>query len=93
MSRHKLVMGSDIVLEDTCNMVLRVLVGHMSYRSLCNIPLPVWVDEKWAPVLGYTPQILYLTIGWLRFWFNKLKDTLLILDKLWVVDGCNLMLK
>jgi hypothetical protein len=91
--KRKMVLGGDIGLEESCNLALCALVGHLSYRTLCRQSLPDWVSSTWAPMLGYTPEVLTLSRGWFGFIFKSPEDTLVVLDKLWVIDGNNLMLK
>jgi hypothetical protein len=89
----RMVLGSDISLEETCRMALCGLVGRISYNNLCKVSLPVWVEKTWAPILGYVPEILFLTKGWLGFICKSLEDLTLLLDNRWVIGGSSLMLK
>jgi len=86
-------MGADIGLEETCNLALCALVGHLSYQSLCKIYLPSWVLATWDPLLGYSPKKKNLARGWFGFRFKNPEETLLILDKLLVVNDSSLMIK
>jgi hypothetical protein len=52
-----------------------------------------WVQSTWFPLLGYTPEVIFMTRGWFGFRFKSTEDTLIVLDKFWVIDGCSLMLK
>jgi hypothetical protein len=53
---HKMVLGSDIGLAETCSLALCGLVGRLSYKYLCNVSIPEWVDENWRKELGYSPR-------------------------------------
>jgi hypothetical protein len=54
-----MVLGSG--LEDTVRMVMCGLVGRVSYKYLCKVSLPLWVEQHWVPLTGYAMEILYLT--------------------------------
>jgi len=69
------------------------LVGRFSYRKLVKIPLAHWVDETWKPLLGYSPEIIYLTQGWFGFQFHTSEAASLILASNWLVDGGSIMWK
>jgi hypothetical protein len=88
-----MVLGSDIGLEDTCRMALCGLVGRFAYRNMCKEKLHVWVEQVWSPFLGYTPEVLYLTKGWLGFICKSPEDVTLLLENRWVNGGSSLMLK
>jgi hypothetical protein len=88
-----MVLGSDIGLEGTCSLALCALVGRISYRTLCKTSVPAWVATTWTPLLGYSPEVIFLSKGWFRFLFNSLEDTPWVLEKPWVIDGINLMIK
>jgi hypothetical protein len=88
-----MVLGSDIGLEETCRMDLCGLVGRFSYNNMCKTPLPIWVEQVWLPLLGYTPKILYLSKGWFGFLCKSSEDASLLLDSRWVNGGSSLMLK
>jgi hypothetical protein len=51
------------------------------------------VIKKWTPILGYTPEIVYLTKGWMGFICNTPEDVSLLLNKFWVLGRSSLMLK
>jgi hypothetical protein len=51
-------------------MACSTLVGRFSYRKLVKVSLAHWVDETWKPLLGYSPEIIYLTQGWFGFQFH-----------------------
>jgi hypothetical protein len=57
------------------------------------MPLVDWVSEFWTPLVGYAPEVVFLTKGWFGFRFRKAEDSTLILEKLWVYGGGSLMLK
>jgi len=89
----RLVLGSDVGLEDTCRMALCSLVGHVSYKSLSKGSLEDWIKHQWVSILGYFPELTYLTKGWLGIMCNIPEDATLLLSSLWVFRGSNLMLK
>ena len=89
----RMVPGLDISLEETCRMALCGLVGRVSYNYLSKVPISVWVEQHWAPILGYAPEILYLSKGWLGFICKVPKDLTLLLKTRWVFGGSSLMLK
>jgi hypothetical protein len=88
-----MVLGSNIGLEETCRLALCGLVGRLSYNNLCKVSLLVWVEKTWVPLLGYVPEILYLTKGWFGFIFKSLDNLSQLLGNRWVIGGSSLMLK
>jgi hypothetical protein len=56
-------------------------------------PVEEWMVNKWKPILGYVPEILYLTKGWMGFICKSPEDASLLLNNFWVLGGNNLMLK
>jgi hypothetical protein len=88
-----MVLGSDVGLEETCRLALCGLVGRLSYSYLANSPMSDWITKNWVPVLGYAPELLCLTKGWMGFICKSLEDADILLKKLWVIGGSNLMLK
>jgi hypothetical protein len=92
-SKHKLVMGSNVGLEESVRLSLCALVGRLSYHSLCKCSLLTWISSAWSSLLGYVPEIIYLSHGWFDFLFKSSEDTQQILDTLWAISGCSLMLK
>jgi hypothetical protein len=64
---QKMVLGSDVGLDETCRLLMCNLVGRLSYRNLGILTLPVWVEQVWTPLLGYTPKLLTLTKAWFGF--------------------------
>jgi hypothetical protein len=92
-NKRKLMLGEDVGLADTVSMALCVLVGRFLYRARCTLPLVEWVHTTWLPLLGYLPEIVYLTKGWFGFRFKKVEDTATILEKPWIFYGASLMLK
>jgi hypothetical protein len=80
-SKHKLVLGEDVGLEETVNMELCSLVGRLSYRSMCRTSIMTWVQSTWFPLLGYAPEVIYMMGGWFGFCFKRTEDTLIVLDK------------
>jgi hypothetical protein len=92
-SKRKLMLGEDIGLEDTVSLALCALVGRFSYRARSMMPLCDWVSENWYLLLGYIPEVVFLTKGWFDFHFKRAEDSALILEKLWSYGGGSLMLK
>jgi hypothetical protein len=88
-----MVLGSDIGLEETVRMALCGLVGRVSYSYLCKVSIPLWVEQNWVPLIGYAPEILYLTKGWLGFICKAPEDLSILLENRWVLGGSSLMLK
>jgi hypothetical protein len=92
-TKHKLVMGLMLGWRKVCNLSLCALVGRLSYFSLCKCSLSVWITSAWSPLLGYILEVIYISHGWFGFLFRTSEDTQKILEKLWAISGCNLMLK
>jgi hypothetical protein len=86
-------MGSNVGLEESILLSLCGLVGRFSYRSLCKDSLSDWISDNWLPILGYVPEHITLSFGWFDIIFNSSEDSQLILDTLWTISGCSLMLK
>jgi hypothetical protein len=55
---RKMVLGSDVGLEDTCQLVLCALVGRFAYGHLCSEKTLAWSERIWLPVLGYSPKLV-----------------------------------
>jgi hypothetical protein len=87
------MLGEDIGLEDTVSLALCALVGRFSYRARCKMPLVEWVSSTWFLLLGYMPEVVFLTKGWFDFRFKRVEDSAFILEKPWSYDGGSLMLK
>jgi hypothetical protein len=92
-SVHKMVLGSDVGLVETCTLVLCGLVGRLSYRYLCKASLPEWVELNWKRELGYSPEIVYLTKGWYGFICKTPEDSARLLAQRWMIGGSSLMIK
>jgi hypothetical protein len=92
-SKRKLMLGEDIGLEDMVSLALCTLVGRFSYWARCKMPLEEWVSTNWCPLLGYKPEVVFLTKGWFGFHFKRMEDSEMILEKAWSYDGGSLMLK
>jgi hypothetical protein len=92
-ARRKLVMGMHIGLEESCNLALCALVGRLAYQSRCSSTIDEWVQRFWKPLLGYTPEILSLSRGWMGFMFKNPKDSETVISKFWSFDGGSLMIK
>ena len=88
-----MVLGDDLGLDKVVNLSLTTLVGRLSYRSRCSTSLIDWVNMHWIPILGYEPEVLYMSKGWFTFKFHSLEDTTKIMEKLWSFDEGNMMLK
>jgi hypothetical protein len=88
-----MVLGSDNGLEETYSLALCALVGRLYYTSSCTNSLPVWVESTWMPLLRYTPEVFFLLKGWFGFRFKSPEDPHLVLEKIWVIDGSNLIIK
>jgi hypothetical protein len=89
----RLVLGDDVGLENLCKMSLCALVGRISYKALSPPPLENWVKTEWSPIIGYSPEILYLKKGWLGFLCRTPEDASMLLSSSWVFGGSSLMLK
>jgi hypothetical protein len=89
----KLLLGSDVGLEETCCMELCGLFGRVSYHYLAQETLQTWMEKSWNPSLGYTPEVLYLAKGWLGFIYRSPEDTNILLASRWVFGGSSLMFK
>jgi hypothetical protein len=74
-------------------MALCALVGRISYKSLSKVSLEGWIQSQWQPILGYSPEVIFLTKGWLGFICHSPEDSSLLLSSLWVFGGSSLMLK
>jgi hypothetical protein len=70
-----------------------VVSGQGFIQYLSNVSLQAWVEQQWVPLLGYTPEILHLTKGWLGFICKSPEDLSTLLESRWVMGGNNLMLK
>jgi hypothetical protein len=70
----------DVGLEETCRLSMCGLVGRLSYRNLSISTLPMWVEQVWTPLLGYTPELLTLTKGWFGFLCNSPEDVSRLLE-------------
>jgi hypothetical protein len=68
--RHRLVIGMDVGLEETCKLSLCVLVGRFAYKSKSSIPFSEWMKRTWSPIIGYEPRILTLPYGWFGLVFK-----------------------
>jgi hypothetical protein len=90
---RKMVLGSDVGLEEACRFALYGVVGRFAYSYLSNVNISVWIKEQWAPLLGYSSDILYLTKGWMGFICKTPEDATRLLENSWVNGGSNLMLK
>jgi hypothetical protein len=90
---RKMVLGEDVGLAETCRLAMCGIVGRLSYSFLADIPLLAWVQNTWTPLLGYVPEILDLTKGWVGFICRTPEDVSILLDRFWVLGGSSLMLK
>jgi hypothetical protein len=71
---HKMVLGSDVGLPESCNLALCGLVGRLSYNYLCKVSILDWVELSWKPLLGYAPEVIFLTKGWMGFLCKSPED-------------------
>jgi hypothetical protein len=60
------------------------LVGRFSYKRLNNLHLVDWMNLHWLPLLGYSPEVIYLKKGWVGFFCKSPKYVSLLLSKFWV---------
>jgi hypothetical protein len=88
-----MVLGAGVGLEESCRLALCGLVGRLSYSYLVSSPVAEWMEISWKPLLGYIPEIHYLTKGWMGFIFKSPEDASLFLNSFWVLGGSSLMLK
>jgi hypothetical protein len=70
-----------VALEETCRLALCGLVGRLSYSYLENRSIEEWMVSSWKPILGYVPEVLYLTKGWLGFICKSPEDASLLLNR------------
>jgi hypothetical protein len=92
-TKHSLVLGMDIGLEYSCSLTMCALVGRMTYRHYCKRSVVEWMKASWEPIMGYSVELLMLPRGWFSFVFKSLEDSTRILERFWVFEGNNLMLK
>jgi hypothetical protein len=90
---HKMVLGLDVGLAETCSLMMCGLVGRLSYIYLCKVALLEWVHSTWRPLLGYKPKIVFLTKGWFDILCKSPEDMTLLLEHKWVLGRNSLMLK
>jgi hypothetical protein len=76
---HKMILGSDVGLVEACSLALYGLVGILSYRYLCKVSLLEWVDLTWKSLLGYVPEVIFLTKGWVGFICKTPEDFALLM--------------
>jgi hypothetical protein len=88
-----MVLDSDVGLAETCTLALYGLVGRLSYKYLCKASFPKWVELHWKLELGYAPEIVYLTKGWLGFIYKTPEDSARLLTQRWMIGGSSLMIK
>jgi hypothetical protein len=90
---RRMVLGTDVGLDETCRLSLCGLVGRLSYSYLVDSPMSDWIKNNWVPFLGYAPELLCLTKGWMGFICKTSKDANILLKTFWVIGGSNLLLK
>jgi len=90
---RRMVLGADVGLEETCILALCGLVGRLSYAYLATEPFNDWMARTWVPILGYKPELHFLTKGWMGFVCKIPDDATLLLNNFWVLGGSSLMLK
>jgi hypothetical protein len=69
------------------------LIGRLAYNNLSMEIFYVWIEQVWVPVLGYLPEVIFLTKGWIGIIFAILEDAELLLSRKWVNKNNSLMLK
>jgi hypothetical protein len=89
----KMVLGSDMDLEETYRMALCGLVDRPSYNYLSKGLVSTWIETNWVPILSYMLEVLFLTKGWLEFICKTTEDATILLSSLSVYGGSILMLK
>jgi hypothetical protein len=89
----RLVLGADVGLEDSCRMVICGLVGRIAYKNLYVESFIVWIERVWVPVLGYLPEVIFLTKGWVGIICATPEDAELLLSRNWINGKSSLMLK
>jgi len=90
---RRMVLGSDVGLEESCRLALCGLVGRLSYSHITNSSVQGWITQFWAPLLGYESEMLCLTKGWFGFICKTPEYAELLLNSLWVIWRSTLMLK
>jgi len=75
---HKMVLGSDICLTETCSLALCGLVGRLSYHYLWKVSFMEWIDINWKLLLGYKPELVRLTKGWIGIICKRPEDTTVV---------------
>jgi hypothetical protein len=88
-----MVLGDDVGLKDTYRLALCGLVVRLAYSFLADSPVSDWVIKFWTPLLGYTPEIVFLTKGWNGFICHSPDDVSLLLNQFWVLGKSSLTLK
>jgi hypothetical protein len=89
----RLVLGDDVGLEDSCRMAVYGLVGRMAYKNLYVENFTVWLERIWVPVIGYLPEIIFLTKGWVGIICASPEDVELLLSRKWINGKSSLLLK
>jgi hypothetical protein len=70
-----MVLDEDVGLKDSYRLALCGLVVRLAYYFLADSLVSEWVIKFWTPLLGYTPEIDFLTKGWNGFIFHSLQST------------------
>jgi hypothetical protein len=90
---RKMVLGSDVALEDTCRLAFCALVGRFAYGHFCRDKLPIWANRVWSSMLGYSPELVQLPKGWWGIICRSLDDVDLLLARRWLNGDSSFMLK
>jgi len=62
-----MMLCEDVGLQDKVSLVLFTLVVRFSYKNKCKMSIEEWVSVCLNPLLGYSPDVFYLTKGWFGF--------------------------
>jgi hypothetical protein len=73
----------------SCNDILHTVFNLF----LCVESCSVWMERVWVPVLGYLPEVIFLTKGWIGIICETPEDAELLLSRKWVNGNSSLMLK
>lgn len=60
------------------------LVGRWHFAKMDNAAMRKWLDDRWKPLIGYTPIISRLMKEWYSFHFLKASDLEIVFKGPWV---------